>query len=241
MATRDRWREHVEQWTLSGLKAAEYGNRVGVNPRTLTYCKWRLGRGAAWTVPELARLYAAAAKENPAFVPIIEFLLNTGCRKGEAIAAEWKVARRWPSSALAPHHGFWRPKSRKSHEVPVGDALVRRSAKLPRTSRYMFPNFHGERFAEFPNKRFAAVVDATGLTGGLHTCRHTYASHFLRAVPDLFELAHVLGHSHVRITELYTYRLPGHLERSRNAVNLPAFPENSPDRGHLVDAQYVTD
>ncbi len=44
MATRDRWREHVEQWTSSGLKAAEYGNRAGVNPRTLSYWKWRLGR-----------------------------------------------------------------------------------------------------------------------------------------------------------------------------------------------------
>ena len=66
--------------------------------------------------------------------------------------------------------------------------------------------------------------------------RDGYASHFLRAVPDLFELARVLGHSHVRITELYTHLLPGHLERSRNAVNLPAVPENSPERGQSVDA-----
>jgi len=70
--------------------------------------------------------------------------------------------------------------------------------------------------------------------------RHTYASHFLSAVPDLFELARVLGHTHVRITELYTHLLPGHLERSRNAVTLPAFPENSPERGQSVDAWHVT-
>ena len=190
----------------------------------------------AWTVPELAKLYAAAAKKDLAFVPMIEFLLNTGCRKGEAIAAEWTWVDDGRRLLSIPVTDFWRPKSGKPREVPVGDALARTLAKLARTSRYVFPNFHGERFAEFPNKRFAAIVDAAGLTGGPHTCRHTYASHFLRAVPDLFELARVLGHSHVRITELYTHLLPGHLERSRNAVNLPAFPENSSERGQSVDA-----
>ncbi len=44
MAARDRWREHVEQWISSGLTAAEYGDQAGVNPRTLSYWKWRLGR-----------------------------------------------------------------------------------------------------------------------------------------------------------------------------------------------------
>jgi hypothetical protein len=39
-------------------------------------------------------------------------------------------------------------------------------------------------------------------------------------VPDLFLLAQVLGHSHQRVTELYTHLLPGHLARARNAVNL---------------------
>jgi hypothetical protein len=39
-------------------------------------------------------------------------------------------------------------------------------------------------------------------------------------VPDLFLLAHVLGHSHQRVTELYAHLLPDHLARARNAVNL---------------------
>jgi len=36
----------------------------------------------------------------------------------------------------------------------------------------------------------------------------------------LFLLAHVLGHSHQRVTELYAHLLPDHLARARNAVNL---------------------
>jgi site-specific recombinase XerD len=69
------------------------------------------------------------------------------------------------------------------------------------------------------------VTARADVEGVAVTCRHTYASRVLRAVPDLFELARVLGHARVRITELYRHLLPGHLERSRNAVNLPASPE----------------
>jgi hypothetical protein len=87
---------------------------------------------------------------------------------------------------------------------------------------------------------FAAIVDAAGLTGGptraATPTRATFYAPSRRAVPDLFELARVLGHSHVRITGLYTHLLSGHLERSRNAVNLPAFAENSPEHGQSVAA-----
>ena len=47
MAARDRWREHVEQWISSGLTAAEYCDRAGVNPRTLSYLEVALGSGVA--------------------------------------------------------------------------------------------------------------------------------------------------------------------------------------------------
>jgi len=50
--------------------------------------------------------------------------------------------------------------------------------------------------------------------------RHTYASHFLASVPDLFLLAQVLGHSSIRITELYSHMLPGRLNRAKNAVSI---------------------
>jgi integrase len=83
----------------------------------------------------------------------------------------------------------------------------------------VFPSTLGERYAAFPREAFLRVTAAAKLKGGPHTTRHTFASHFLLAVPDLFLLAQVLGHSHQRTTELYSHLLPGHLERARNAVN----------------------
>ena len=45
-SSRDEWAKRVERWVESGLTAAEFGAEAGINPRTLTYWKWRLrGRG----------------------------------------------------------------------------------------------------------------------------------------------------------------------------------------------------
>lgn len=44
--TREEWAKRVERWRDSGLKCAEFAAEVGVNPRTLTYWKWILGKEA---------------------------------------------------------------------------------------------------------------------------------------------------------------------------------------------------
>jgi hypothetical protein len=56
--------------------------------------------------------------------------------------------------------------------------------------------------------------------GGPHKARHTFASHFLRARPDLFLLGRVLGRSHSRVTELYGHLLPDHLAEARNVEDV---------------------
>ena len=41
--SREVWAKRVERWGDSGLTAGEFASELGVNPRTLTYWKWRLG------------------------------------------------------------------------------------------------------------------------------------------------------------------------------------------------------
>jgi integrase len=90
----------------------------------------------------------------------------------------------------------------------------------PRASaRWVFPKGSGDRYVDFPKDAFWAARKRAKLSGGPHTLQHIFASHFLQKVPDLFLLAHVLGHSHQRVTELYAHLLPDHLARARNAVN----------------------
>ena len=41
---REEWAKRVERWRDSGLTCAEFAAELGINPRTLTYWKWVLGK-----------------------------------------------------------------------------------------------------------------------------------------------------------------------------------------------------
>jgi hypothetical protein len=43
---REEWAKRVERWRDSGLPCAEFAAELGINPRTLTYWKYILGKEA---------------------------------------------------------------------------------------------------------------------------------------------------------------------------------------------------
>lgn len=177
-------------------------------------------RVRAWSPAEVAKLLATCRRKDPRLLPLVIFLLNTGCRKGEAIAALWSwVDERTRMLRITPS-ATWAPKTRRPREVPLSDAVWSVLEGLPRTGPHIFPNVGGIGYVKFPDARFLAVKRAAKLTGGPHTLRHTFASMFLAARPDMPTLARILGHSALRTTELYAHLLPGHLEGARNVVNV---------------------
>lgn len=130
-------------------------------------------------------------------------------------------------------------------EVTLSDGLVKvlKEQKLRvGTSPWVFPvrtnraskngtaQTKGERYASWPKHTWARVLKlanarlkaekptAKPIVGGPHRLRHTYASTFLSVKPDLFALGRILGHSHARVTELYSHLLPEHLAATRNVV-----------------------
>lgn len=236
--------ETIETYARSrldaGLRASSVNNEIRVLRRVLAFAveqgqlaavpKFRAlpergGRSAhAWSSAELDTLLA---KTPPKILPLVMFLANTGCRKGEAIALKWehvdlaaRLVKVWPSDE-------WQPKSGKPREVPISDALLPwlEQQRKATTGRWVFPVPKAKierRYSHWPDRDFDAARDAAGLKGGPHTLRHTYATHFLARVPDLYLLARILGHSDAAVTRLYAHLLPDHLARARNAVSVSA-------------------
>ena len=178
------------------------------------------GRVKTWTLPELSRLFEEARKESETLMRILVFLANTGCRKGEAIAAEWDWIDFQSEMIRIPSNDYWQPKNGKPREIPMSDYCRVILSGDRKSERWVFPKNEYVRYTEFPKDAFWAARNRAELKGGPHTLRHTFASLFLQKQPDLFLLAKVLGHSHQRVTELYTHLLPEHLARARNAVNV---------------------
>ncbi len=182
-----------------------------------------------WTVAELQRLFESTRMIRPQLLPMLVFLLNTGCRKGEALAARWSWVDLEANLLRIPNTREWQPKSRKAREVPLSDGVRAILSGKRASETWIFPAEHGGRFKVFPKELFQRCRDDAQLKGGVHTLRHTFASHFLMGEPNLFLLSKVLGHSHQRVTEIYAHLLPGHLSRARNVVNIvPGLAEAAP-------------
>jgi integrase/recombinase XerD len=115
----------------------------------------------------------------------------------------------------------------------------------------------GERWAMFPQRPFdrarntavppdirelhakkhgaGAIADCRkcrghALQGGPNKLRHSYASHYLANGGDLYSLSQIMGHSHSRVTKLYSHMLPGALEKAAERVSF------APATGPAVNA-----
>lgn len=195
----------------------------------------RSSRCKAWTADEIARLFTALHELSPNLVPLVTFIANTGARKSEPLRLRWEAVDLPERTAhIEPTEGddeaeAWEGKTGKTRAVPLNSEVRRvlerlRAENLRRPegerSAYVFvaPRT-GRPYATWPQNQFDRARKAAGLVGGPHTLRHTFASHFLQARPDLFALARILGHSHSRTTELYSHFLPGRMAELAEVVS----------------------
>lgn len=191
----------------------------------------------AYTNDEIERLLVQLEKLSRPLVPIVLFILNTGARRGEALAMksenvdlDRRIFRIWSYRKTDSRTGEvteqWTSKNGKSREVPISGAMLPYLTKERLAYEWLFPSPEtGGRYAHWPQRMFDRARDAAGIKGGVHKLRHTFASRFLAANSDMFLLARILGHSYTQVTERYSHLQPGHLDKARNVVSI-AMPKS---------------
>ena len=176
----------------------------------------------AWTAAEVTKLIQTAKRKRPEIAGLVVFLVNTGCRKGEAIALEWSAVDLKRGLIRIEPGEEWQPKDGEARQIPISADLLPWLKGKRKSKRWVFPNRSRERYAYWPQRAFDQVRKAAKLKGGPHTARHTFATHFLGAGGNLHVLAKILGHSTSYVTDLYGHLLPDHLEAARNIVSFGA-------------------
>ncbi len=227
------------------LRYAREDLQLALPVHRITFFRQKKGRRVvAWSQEEVARLLQACEQESPAFLPVVIFLANTGCRRGEVLAITWdqvdlerRLVTFWHTE---PEEGDedveWQPKGTE-REVPISDALFSLLYGPRQSEKWVFPcPGTGTRYAFWPSRKFDRARDAAGLRGGAHKLRHTFASLFLAARPDLFLLSKLLGHTHARVTEIYSHLYPEHLALARNVVSIQPPQHNGRDQ-HVDQAE----
>lgn len=177
---------------VQALKQAWDGAMVrgyaSVNPWAGLRLKREQERAVPWVEPDdLRRLILATAPRHRALVQI---LAETGLRRGEAYALEWRDVD-FPRRKLLVR----RSKSRRIREVDISDTALETLTDLSaqRKGDRVFAGLPCYDILRTDLREAAARVGLPPLR--VHDLRHVYASHLVRAGVAVPAVAALLGHS----------------------------------------------
>ena len=201
---------------------------------------------------EIARLSdALAAHPEKISAAAIRFLMLTGARRNEALAAKW------PEFDLAA--GVWtkpstNTKQKRVHRVPLSAAaaavLTEMQAEAERMRRegiispYVFPS--GKRHSKTGTERgtdrllevrktWASACKTAGLKGiRLHDLRHSFASALVSGGIGLPTIGAMLGHSQPRTTARYSHLYDSALRDAAERVGSLVTGNGKPAQGAEV-------
>jgi site-specific recombinase XerD len=152
-----------------------------------------------------------AAAENPLYQAYLEFLLATGCRRGEFYNLKWrdvnhtyiefngKTGRR--TFPLQPH---------------IQHILDKIRDRQYRHSTWVLCDKYGRHFKGFDTMSRIArrYIDKARLKKSYvcHTLRHTFASHLVMEGIPIYTVSKLLGHTDVKTTERYAHLSPEQIQ-----------------------------
>lgn len=184
-------------------------------------------------IKELLDLFKNTRYEN-----VIKFALGTGMRKGEILGLQWQdidfenkeihVVHNLSYIASIDDNGartyttvLQTPKSENSIRIiPMSDKIYDLLNSLDKNSDYVFSSRGSHFDIKWTEKFWTKTLKGTNLEGKkFHDLRHTFATMLLLNGANLIQLKELLGHSSVKITEIYLDVLPKSKQEIVNKIN----------------------
>lgn len=162
-----------------------------------------------YTVPQLAKLYAASGSR----APVYRLMVNTGMRRGEALNLRRDHVLSDRIRILSEEGA--RTKSGKWREVPLNEAAGQALELLPGAD-YILPRWN----PGYMSKKYGECSDRAGVGGSMHWLRHTFCSHLVMAGTSLRTVQVLAGHSTPVVTQRYAHLSPDHLKGAMQGLSL---------------------
>jgi integrase len=149
---------------------------------------------------EQVRLLEASA---PHLRPVLQALLNTGCRKSEILGLKWDQVDLCKGTVCIE-----RTKSGRNRVIPINSVLLSVLESLQAVdgqSEYVFLGPDGKAMRDIKTS-FKTACKRAGIEGmRIHDLRHTAASRMVEAGIDLPTVSRILGHSSITTTMRYAH------------------------------------
>jgi len=151
---------------------------------------------------------------------IIIFAVATGMRQGEILNLTWNEIDPSRRIVRVGNKDGFRTKAGKERNVPLNDIALKIIAGRERISKIVFVNNKGDKVhRDTLTKTFKKKIRKLGLDEDLHfhSLRHTFASWMVQQGVPLYHVQKLLGHSSIKITEIYSHLEDDNL---RSCVNV---------------------
>jgi len=177
--------------------------------------KERAGRIRFLEPDEEARLFRAIETRSEISMRLAVFLVDTGCRLGEAIGLHWNDIH--DSRAT-----FWLTKSGRSRTIPLTrrakEAVTRRSER----ARGPFANVTQVAFRAIWNEAKAEIGLGADDQVVPHILRHTCASRLVQGGIDIRRVQTWLGHQTLQMTMRYAHLATNDLDTCVAVLEQPS-------------------
>jgi len=168
---------------------------------------------------EKGRILAKVRELYPGDEPALEFLLQTGLRRGELVKLEWTDVD-WKRDVLIVRNV---QKGKRRDRRPRVVPLLARAKKILQARRDQVRPFMLNPDTLSRHYKRAAVAAGVKDTE-LHDLRRTYASYLLsRGVPrDVVD--RIIGHAEFSVTDRHYFAIPPEVVEKLKAIDVLQFP-----------------
>jgi len=154
--------------------------------------------------PEVLSLTDFLRKSYPDYLPLTDFLLETGVRLGEALGLEWEDVR----DRIID---LWDTKNGGSRSVPLTPKAFEVLESLRSKPGGPFHHLTDYTYHRVWNKAKASIGLADDKQFVPHVLRHTFASRLVQRGASLQVVQKLLGHSKLEMTLVYAHLSPANL------------------------------
>lgn len=145
---------------------------------------------------------------------IVLIALTTGMRIAEIFGLRWNDLQ-YREELIAVRAKL---KGGKVRYVPMPSELAAEFRRYPAVlgeERIFPPEPGAKRERQRVDKSFDTILELAGIDEfRFHDLRHTFASWYMMNGGDLYELAKILGHANIKMTERYAKLAKGHIART---------------------------
>jgi site-specific recombinase XerD len=178
------------------------------------------------TNDEAQRLRSAiAASANPLLGPIVQLMMLTGCRRGEALKAKKSDFDLERGSWLLPD-----PKGGKARHIPMNERAIETVKTALLLSQNMNQNFEQTPYL-FANPRTGLPFEQLYYSWNtarkiaklddlrMHDLRHSFASAMVNSGMTLYDVKEILGHASIKTTQRYAHLSNDRLRQAAESVS----------------------